>query len=128
MKDLPNSSCDSNHQSLATSCAKSTFRAPGFGLFGRIRAPLERREDASDVDGQADIPLAARSSILATSEGMSMMAGWAIGNEMAPVGTVVFGERDSRRGLGYLATGEVASPDVTKRVSHEDVGRTNVLS
>jgi hypothetical protein len=53
---------------------------------------------------------------------------WAIGNEMAPVGTVVFGERDSRRGLGYLATGEVASPDVTKRVSHEDVGRTNVLS
>jgi len=128
MNDLPNSSCDSNHQSLATSCAKSTFKAPGFGLFGRIRAPLERREDASDVDGQADLPLAARSSILATSGGMSMTAGWAIGNEMAPVGVVAFREGDDGSEAGYLATGDVASPDGTKGVSHQDVGRTNVLS
>ena len=45
--DLPNSSWISNHQSLATSCAKSNFKAPGFGLSGKIRVPLERREDDS---------------------------------------------------------------------------------
>ena len=112
MHDLPNSSCDSNHQSLATSCAKSSFKAPGFGLFGKIRAPLERRDDVSDVEEQADLSLAARSSILATSGGMSMMVGWAIGNEMAPVGAVLLGERGGSRGLGYLATGDVARASV----------------
>lgn len=117
MNGLPNSSCDSNHQSLATSCAKSTFKAPGFGLFGKIRAPLERREDVSDVDGQADLSLAARSSILATSEGISMMAGCAIGNELVRMGAGLFKEGGDGSGLGYLATGDVASPDKPRECS-----------
>jgi hypothetical protein len=57
-----------------------------------------------------------------------MIAGWAICNQMEPVDAVVFRERGESGQLRYLATGEVASFDGTQEVSHEDVGRTNVLS
>ena len=72
--NLPNSNCASNHQSLATSCSKSNLTAPGLGLFSRTRAPLERLDDISDGVGQADLSLSARSSILATSGGVSITA------------------------------------------------------
>ena len=97
-------------------------------MLARIRAPLERREDVADEDGQADLSLSARSSMLATWGGMSMIAGWAICNQMEPADAVVFRERGESGQLRYLATGEVASFDGTQEVSHEDVGRTNVLS
>jgi hypothetical protein len=47
---------------------------------------------------------------------------------MVPVDAVVFRKRGESGELRYLATGEVASFDGTQEVSHEDVGRTNVLS
>jgi hypothetical protein len=47
---------------------------------------------------------------------------------MVPVDAVVFRKRGESVELIYLATGEVASFDGTREVSHEDVGRTNVLS
>jgi hypothetical protein len=97
-------------------------------LLARIRAPLERRDDVADEGGRADLSLSARSSMLATRGGMSMVAGWAICNRMAPVDAVVFRKRGESGELRYLATGEVDSFDGTQEVSHEDVGRTNVLS
>jgi hypothetical protein len=62
--------------------------------------------------------------MLATWGGMSMMAGWAICNRVAPVDAVVFRKRGERGELRYLATGEVASFDGTQEVYHEDVART----
>lgn len=109
MSDLPSSNCASNHQSLATSCAKSKLNAPGFGLFRKIRAPLERREDVSDAGGQGDLSLSARSSMLATLGGSSVSGGWAIRNKMKPVVAVVFEERGGSRGLGYIATDKMTS-------------------
>jgi hypothetical protein len=97
-------------------------------LLARIRAPLERREDVADEDERADLSLSARSSMLATWGGISMMAGCAIYNQMAPVDAVVFEKRSESRGLRYPATGEVASFDGTQEVSYEDVGRTNILT
>jgi len=78
-------------------------------LFGRMRAPLERREETADVGGPADLSLSARSSILATSAGMSIMAGCAIREGREPVNAVVFEEGGDGRDLGRSATGEVAS-------------------
>lgn len=47
---------------------------------------------------------------------------------MVPVAAVVFGKQGESGELRDLATGEVATFDGTQEVSHEDVGRTNVLS
>ena len=127
MSDLPSSNCASNHQSLATSCAKSNLNAPGFGLFRKIRAPLERREDVSDAGGQGDLSLSARSSMLATLGGSSTSGGWAIRNKMKPVVVVVLEERGGVGELEYLATGKRDSSGPTKVACHEDVECTNVL-
>jgi len=68
-----NSSCSSNHQSVATSCEKSNRKAPGLGLVANERELLECRDGEVFGDEQADRSLSARSSIFATGGGSSIV-------------------------------------------------------